>query len=150
MAGTTGDRPLSTDSVIPPEIIQAYLQTEYHVHGNPPLTLRIGEPNAGLAALHAAAGVDCSAFITAWNPLSQRLPDTENAARQDALAAELRRRGLGYLEGRGQHPVDAWGEASFLVPGLDLQAARALGSAYGQNALVWSGADAVPQLILLR
>jgi len=141
---------LSVDSVIPPDVIRAYLQTCYHVHGDPPLTLRIGEPNAGLAALHAAAGVDCSAFITAWNPLSQQLPDAENAARQDALAAELQRRGHRYLEGRGQHPVEAWGEASFLVPGLGLEAARTLASAYGQNALVWSGADAVPQLILLR
>ncbi|MFZ8986054.1 MAG: DUF3293 domain-containing protein, partial [Steroidobacteraceae bacterium] len=26
----------------------------------------------------------------------------------------------------------------------------ALGERYGQNAIVWSGADAVPQLVMLR
>ena len=41
-------------------------------------------------------------------------------------------------------------EESFLVYGLTLEAAKALGTRLEQNAFIWSGEDAVPQLILLR
>ncbi len=34
--------------------------------------------------------------------------------------------------------------------GLPLEEARALGNEFEQNAIVWSGPDAVPKLILLR
>ncbi len=51
----------------------------------------------------------------------------------------------------GQHPSNSWaGEESFLVFGVSLEAAKALGRRFEQNAIVWSAADAVPQLILLR
>ncbi|MDF3832712.1 DUF3293 domain-containing protein [Cupriavidus basilensis] len=140
-------------SVIGPEIVQAYLETHYHVHGDAPVTLKVGEPNALLAALHADAGVQCSAFITAWNPFSQPAGEdaSVNARRQQALARELAQAGLRFIEGIGQHPSNQWpGEASFLVLGLTLDAAKALGTRHEQNAIIWSGADAVPQLILLR
>jgi len=139
-------------SSIDPALIQAYLETRYHVRGDAPLTLAIGAASPALAALHAAAGVDCSAFVTAWNPYSRPEPEpAANAARQQALARELAQRGLHAIEGIGQHPSGSWpGEESLLVLGLALDAARALGARHGQNAIVWSGADAVPQLILLR
>lgn len=51
----------------------------------------------------------------------------------------------------GQHPSNAWaGEESFLCFGISLEAAKALGRRFEQNAIVWSAADAIPQLILLR
>ncbi|WP_454719494.1 MULTISPECIES: DUF3293 domain-containing protein [Cupriavidus] len=143
-------------SRIDPALIQAYLETRYHVRGNAPLTLAIGVPSPALAALHAAAGVDCSAFVTAWNPYSRPQPDPaanarRNAARQQRLARELAGLGLAAIDGIGQHPSGGWpGEESLLVLGLALDAARALGARHGQNAIVWSGADAVPRLILLR
>jgi len=143
---------LFSASVIDRELIQAYLETHYHVHGDAPATLRVGEPNAPLAALHDASGVTCSAFITAWNPFSrQARDDATNARRQAALACELTRRGLAFIDGIGQHPSNKWpGEASFLVLGIPLEDAKALGTEFEQNAIIWSGADAVPQLILLR
>lgn len=141
---------MSADSAIPPDTLRAYRETDYRVDTDPPLTLRIDTPCPGLAALHAREGVDCSAFVTACNPFSQPLADTANAQRQEALAADLRQRGLRFVEGRGQHPVDDWGEPSYLVLGIDLPTARTLGAAHGQNALVWSGPDAVPRLVLLR
>ena len=42
------------------------------------------------------------------------------------------------------------GEPSYLVFGLKLEAAKTLGRALRQNAIVWSDVDAVPRLILLR
>jgi CubicO group peptidase (beta-lactamase class C family) len=79
------------------------------------------------------------------------LTESENARRQRALASELRSRGLVFVDGVGQHPSNGWpGEPSMLVFGLTLDAARTLGTRLEQNAGVWSGADAVPHLILLR
>ena len=140
-----------SDSSIPRDTIQAYLETHYQVLGETPATLRIGQFNPTLAALHDASRVASSAFITACNPLSERLDSQANAARQDALARKLDALGLTRIDGVGQHPSNNWpGEASFLVLGVALDAAKALGNEHGQNAIVWSGADAVPQLILLR
>ncbi|ARU06022.1 hypothetical protein CCO03_16315 [Comamonas serinivorans] len=129
---------------------QAFLDTDYHVHGDPPFTLRVNEASAALLALHARAGVRCSAFVTACNPQSTPLDEATNAARQADLADELTRRGLAFIPGVGQHPSNPWpGEASFLILGLDPAEAGALGAQLGQHAILWSGADAVPQLVLL-
>jgi hypothetical protein len=141
---------LFSDSDIPRETIQAYLETHYRIHGETPTTLMVGEANPTLAALHEAARVEHSAFITACNPFSQTYDDAPNATRQDALARELRQRGLTIIDGIGHHPSSEWSEASFLVLGLSLEAAKTLGAQHGQNAIIWSGAEAVPQLILLR
>ncbi|MFD1558426.1 DUF3293 domain-containing protein [Paraburkholderia silviterrae] len=140
-----------SDSNIARDTIQAYLETHYEVLGEMPATLQIGQFNPALATLHDARHVACSAFVTACNPLSRRLDPQANAARQEALAHELAALGLTCIEGVGKHPSNQWpGEASFLVLGVTLDAARALGEKHGQNAIVWCGADAVPHLILLR
>ncbi len=138
-------------SAIDAETLRAYRETHYRVLGDMPMTLRIDQPSVALAALHRALRVDCSAFITAANPFSQRCDDAANARRQQALAQDLNALGLRAIEGAGEHPDNGWpAEPSFLVPGLPLAEARALGQTYQQNAVVWSGADAVPRLVLLR
>lgn len=140
-----------SDSEIPKDIIQAYLETHYHVHGGTPPTQKVGEANPVLAALHDTDGVACSAFITACNPFSEQREPACNLERQRALAHTLQQRGFRFIGGIGQHPVNGWpGEESFLTLGLALDDAKALGTQFGQNAIVRSGADAMPQLILLR
>ena len=131
--------------------VQAFRETEYMVHGDEPFTLKVGEVCPPLAAAHKRHRVDCSAYITACNPFSQILDDQENAERHAALGRELGRRSLASIEGIGQHPSNKWpGEPSYLVFGLTLEAAKTLGTRLEQNAIVWSGADAGPQLIMLR
>ena len=138
-------------SEIPSETIQAYLETEYFAFGDAPTTLRVSQANPELAALQNAHDVNCSAFVTAYNPFSQNCSAEFNAASQEALARELKRLGLTAIEGIGEHPSNKWpGEPSYLVLGLSLEAAKALGTQYGQNAIVWSAYDATPQLVLLR
>ena len=140
-----------TESNIPRDTIQAYLETHYHVSGDTPATLRVGQVNPALAAQHEAHGVSSSAFVTACNPYSEGVGAQVNAERQTALAREIEQLGLTYIEGVGKHPSNNWpGEASFLVLGVTLDVAKALGEKHGQNAIIWCGADAVPQLILLR
>ena len=142
---------LFADSVIDPVTIQAYLETDYRVHAEPPFALRVGHMSSDLLTTHKTHRAGSSAFITACNPFSQQLDEAENQDRQRNLAAELSRRGLTFLQGIGQHPSNNWpGEDSFLVLGLNLEAAKALGQRFEQNALVWSASDAIPQLILLR
>ena len=139
------------DSVIAQSSIQAYLETNYHVHGATPLNLNIGVANAGLAALHKTHSVESSAYVTACNPYSQALDVSANDARQTVLAGELQHRTLSYIEGIGQHPRNGWmGEPSFLVLGLSREAANALGNRHEQNAIVWCDHDAKPELVLLR
>ena len=142
---------MSQDSSIDQATIRAYLETHYVVRAESPVILRIGEASPGLALIHRSHRVDCSAFLTACNPFSRPFDDAANAARQAALQNELSRRSLIFLPGIGQHPSNEWpGEDSFLVLGLTLEAAKVLGSKFEQNGFVWSGTDAVAQLILLR
>jgi hypothetical protein len=137
--------------VIDPATVLAYQQTEYRVLGSVPAVLQVGVRCAPLALLHQMHHTDCSAFVTACNPLGQLLEPAANAQRQAALAQELSRQGRVALAGIGQHPQGGWPpEASFLVPGLSRAAAQQLGRMFEQNAVLWADADAIPQLILLR
>lgn len=140
-----------SEAVIEPSLIQAFLETDFRVQGDQPFTLHIGTISADLLAEHIRHGVDCSAFLTACNPYSHQVENSENDQRQIAMSEEFTKLGLVTLPGVGQHPSNGWpGEDSFLVLGLNLEAAKSLGKRFEQNAIVWSGADGVPQLILLK
>ncbi|MBF0162422.1 MAG: DUF3293 domain-containing protein, partial [Magnetococcales bacterium] len=114
-------------------------------------TLRVGTISPQLAAAHRAHHVESSAFISACNPFSQLLDEAANAARHAAMERQIHQSGLASLPGVGQHPANQWpGEASLLLFGITLEAAKTLGNEWEQNAILWSGADAMPRLILLR
>ncbi len=143
------------DTALSPELIQAFLETHYRVHQHgpdaPALTLRVGQASPDLIALHNAHGVDCSAFLTAYNPFAKKVDDASNLQRQEALKQELSRRSLTFLPGEGQHPANGWpAEPSVLVLGLSLEAAKVMGRQYEQAAIVWIGLKAVPELVLLQ
>ena len=77
-----------------------------------------------------------------------RLPDAENLARQQALREVLRQQQSAFVDGIGQHPDSHWpGEPSFLVFGLSGEEACTMGQRFAQNAIVWTGSTAIPQLI---
>ena len=138
-------------SAVAPSTLRAYRESAYRVFVTPPLTLRIDRCSAGLRQLHATRRVRSSAFVTACNPLGPLVDARENAAREARLVAELERSGTPFVPGIGEHPAGGWpGEPSVLALGLDLEAACALGRRHAQNAILWSGADAVPRLVLLR
>ena len=149
LAGATTRRSLET--AVPIEDIRAYLETDYRVHGDSAFTLRVGEVSEALQATQAHHGATGSAYLTAWNPLGQATAASENAERHAALEALLQGDGLAHAPGIGQHPSGEWpGEESLLVHGLTLEAAFVLGERFEQNAILWAGADGVPELILLR
>lgn len=132
-------------------LIQAYLETDYWVHDTTPFALRVDDPSVALAAAHKQHRAGVSAFISACNPLSVGVDEATNQQLHAELGKALVRRSLRHIEGVGQHPSGQWpAESSYLVFGLELESAKTLGRDLNQNAIVWSGADVVPRLILLR
>jgi Protein of unknown function (DUF3293) len=83
--------------------------------------------------------VDVVHVLTAHNPGAERPGPAENAARQDRLVADLRRRGLRYWPAVAGAADGAHAEASVVVAGLGDDEARAVGAAWGQDAVFrWS------------
>ncbi len=132
-------------------LLAAYRRTEYRVaDGSYAFTLRVDEPSDSLRTCHAAFGVDCSTFITAWNPRSEPTDRAVNEAAMARLEQLVESRGLFALRGEGVDPTGAWaGEPSLLVLGLDEQGGRSLARAFGQWAIVSASEDAVPRLVVV-
>lgn len=126
-----------------------YEAAGYRVDTEQPFVLKIGVPSAELGLLYKQTKSDCAAFVTACNPMSQHLTGDDNAARQAELEKELAKRSLKFTPGVGMDGNETWpNETSFLVFNLSLEASRVLARKYEQNAFVWCGSDATPQLIL--
>jgi len=132
----------------PAALLQHYLATRYVVlDGGGAITLRIGQFSAPLLRLQQERRVAHSAWLTAWNPASERRDEAANQAAQRLLVGQLEQRKLGWLAGRAEDPQGQWpDEPSLWVPGLDAGEARALALRFGQNALLIIGAEAVPRL----
>jgi hypothetical protein len=132
--------------------ISAYRATDYRLgHDEQSIVLRIGQRCDLLAPLFASRSVDCGAFLTAYNPRGSQQADAENDRSHAQLAARLGQLGLEAIEGSGSEEGSNWpAERSYFALGLTLEAARQIGKEFDQDAIVWVGADAVPELILLR
>lgn len=142
---------MTKSSNLTPDLIGAYEVTNFYVQADPGFTLNIGKFSEKLKAHLMKNGAESAIFITAWNPFSKQLSDKENRFRNEMLKKELIGRSLKFLDGFGQDPAGKWTEEeSFLVLGISLEAAKKLGNQFEQNAIVWSGSGAVPQLIMLR
>ncbi len=134
--------------MIPTDLRQAFEETHYIVHHQPPFTLRIGQNNPDLDQLLKANGHNCAAFITAWNPMAMALPEDDNRALQTRLEDELRTRSLEFIRGIGQHQTNGWpGEESVMVMGLEAEAARTMCGRFGQMAFVFYRVDEVADLL---
>jgi hypothetical protein len=143
---------MSETTLIHPDKVRAYLATDYRIgHTSQDIVLTIGQRSERLALLFAAKGVDCGAFLTAYNPQGTVQTDAANDRAHVELAAKLQALRLQAIEGSGSEEGTDWpSEKSYFALGLDLQPAKEIGTHFDQDAIVWVGADAVPQLILLR
>ncbi|MEO6081042.1 MAG: DUF3293 domain-containing protein [Steroidobacteraceae bacterium] len=113
------------------------------------LLLTVDSPNAALLDLLHSRGTQSAAVITAFNPQGRRQDDTLNRAAQDVLLRDLTTAGHDIFPGRNEDPDGRWPvEASFLVLGISLSAARALAARHNQLAFLWADAvTATPRLI---
>lgn len=139
-------------TIIPDELITAYRSTEYRVLSEDgEFVLRVGQRSDALARLFELTGTHGATFITAENPFSQATTPGENQANQARLRKDLTSFSATILDGAGQGEDPAWEpEASFLAIGVSRAQACELGQKYRQNAIIWAGEDAVPELVLLR
>ena len=136
---------------IPSDLIEAYRATHFTVLEPRPLTLRVGHHSSELAELFKEMGVSSAGYLTSWNPYSAETSAADNEAAQLSLIRSLALEGYPTLRALGVDPSGEWpGEQSVFVPGLEIERAKSFGNQFGQNAIVWIGDDAIPQLILLR
>lgn len=143
--------PRAGQSQVPEALVKAFLETRYQVGEEGGFSLTIGAHSEDLARAHEARRVSCSVLITSDNPASTQVSPEENAAARQALLLELKNRNLSWCEGEGVHPSGDWpSEKSVMVWGLGRDGAADLGAKFGQDAVVWSDADAVPRLLLIR
>lgn len=131
------------------DLVAAYLRTDYRVDDRGyTFVMRVNERSEPLRACHASFAVECSAFITAWNPRSESQSLADNEAAMTRLEHRLASIQLQWLRGEGLDPTGEWpGEPSLLVLGLDEDAAIALGVEFGQNAVLCAASDATPRLV---
>ena len=141
-----------TQTEVSEEKIRAYEATHYRSGFEPDvLVLRIGQHSPALALRFEAVGSDCALFITAFNPLGQEQDDAANKEAHARLGEVLHPMASAIIEGEGSDPSGKWRtEKSYLAFGIDADAARELGRRFKQDAIVWIGKDAIPQLLLLR
>ena len=128
-----------------------YLRTTYRVtEVDPAIDIRIGQSCPPLDALLDQHAARCWAFITAWNPGSNKLEATENRNRQDRLEAEIKQAGYFFYRGAGVPDRDDWEpENSILIFGLNRDAAVKLGKQYEQLAIVVGDRGGLAELVFL-
>ena len=141
-----------TQTEISHEKISAYEAAHYRAGFGPDaFVLRIGQHSPALAFRYAANGTDCALFITAFNPLGEAQGHNENQVAHATLREALISVLTEIIEGEGTDPTGTWKpEKSYLAFGIDTETAHRLGRQFRQDAAVWAGKDAIPQLLLLR
>ena len=113
-----------------------------------PFCFRVGERSAELARLLERHGSTSAVFVTACNPRSEPLSVQANEARHGELLHRLRTSGKAFIDGAGRDPSHQWPEEqSVLAFGFTRADAVAIGGSFDQNAVVWIGPDAVPELL---
>jgi len=127
---------------MPPRLLRAYRATRYQVDD---VTVRIGRRSKAMDDLLGAMGTRTGGFITAWNPLSHRMPEGWNRRMQHRLAERLRRYPL--LPASGT--LRRWHEAHLLVAAQPGQLPR-LARLFRQRGLVLVHHHQPARLMLLR
>jgi hypothetical protein len=130
-------------------LIEAYRTTDYvlFVGDGHDVILNIGRHNREfdreLDRRHAATAV----VVTAYNPRSAVLSDSENNARHAQLTELLDARGHDYALGEGRDPTGHWKpELECVVFGIPIEAGLELARRFEQNAIVFVARGGVPEL----
>lgn len=121
-----------------PQTEEAYRNTRYRVdHADGGFAIRVGESSDRLDSLLAAHGVDCWAYVTAWNPGSKKISNKTNRLRNATLQGQIARIGYVIYPGRGEPDAGDWvAEESFLILGMEAALAQQLGAQFGQHAVL--------------
>jgi Protein of unknown function (DUF3293) len=134
-------------------LVNSYRVANYRVitSNSASFILKIKKKSSALEALMKKHNLFTAAYITAYNIHGKKTELHINIRAQKNLAGDVRRIGLPFLEGFGEDTTGVWKkEPSFLILGITLEDAEALGVKYGQNAIVWMEDDYAPRLVFLR
>lgn len=142
---------MENNSIISPDLIQAYTLTNYNVLGEKPFVLNIGSLSPEMRDLFSELDCSGAAYLTAWNPYSQSTDASKNHELQSLLAEDFVLRNWKFIEGYGKDAQGEWpAEPSYLVFGLSFDEAKGLANKFEQNAFVWIDGSLVPELVLMR
>ena len=137
--------------MINPDLLKSYKLANYHVDASPSFILKIDIHSPELESIYKTSHKHTAAFITAFNPYSQELSAQENKDRNHKLEELIQSLHFDYMRGEGKCGDGDWdGEESFLIFGITEKQASKIGKEFEQNAIVWCGKDAIPQLLLLK
>ena len=100
--------------------VRAYRASDYRIgYTDQAIVLSPGLRSAEMAQLFALHGVNCGAFITAFNPQGAQRSTTENELAHQQLLSQIESHGLKYLEGEGSEAGTDWpAEKSCFALGL--------------------------------
>lgn len=135
----------------PARLLDAYVNAVYEFSADG-ATYRVRpghEDSRGVRWLSANASE--WAFVTACNPGSGALCESENDARHENLGRELEQRGWRYLPARGLDPDGSWpAEPGMMILDRSLAEIADLARALEQSAIVhgWTGAE--PRVMVLE
>lgn len=134
--------------MLDPELLKIYRETDYTVQTMGGIqVLKINQQSDFLDMAHTMHLADCSAYITACNPDSQRVSDERNLKATRALLSDIKER-WARAEGVGRHPAKKWPEeASYLIFGITYSEAAGLAHKYGQKAFLYSYKENIPRLV---
>ena len=141
-----------SETNIAAEKVRAYRATDYRLgHTTQDIVLAPGLRYDRLVELFVSKSVTCGAFLTAFNPLGTQKSDTANDLAHAQLTSVLTDLGLESIEGSGSEQGTHWPiEKSLFALGLSREGAVSIGRQFDQDAIVWVGDSAVPELVLLR
>lgn len=126
---------------VSPGLMRAYRLTTYRAAG---ISFRIGRRSSALDSLLLGADARHAVLLSAWNPLSRRMPDGWNRVAERRLRDRLRRDIVWEAEGR----LGRWREAHVLLASDPRRGLR-LARLFRQSAVVVLGRGQVPRLCLL-
>lgn len=118
----------SRDPRLSPVLARAYRRTSYCAGE---VVVRLDRHSRSADALLHRLGVRSVGFVTAWNPMSRRMPEAWNRRMQFALAARVR--GLPTVPGLGVG--DGWTEEHLLIGAAPARLA-VLARRFRQRAIV--------------
>lgn len=131
------------------QLLKAYQETVYQVL-EPPLSIQIGVLSADLNTFLQENDATTWAFITAWNPKSQRLSQKENKQRHQELIKMVKNAGYLYFIGKGIGENPDWEpELSLLILNIAKIDAIQIGKYFNQNAIVFGVYGDVPILVII-
>jgi hypothetical protein len=144
---SAGDTPRESSQDDPIALARAFASAVYRVElGGEPVEFHVGRTADDIEQRLPAATY---AFITAWNPDAERQPQQENARDDDALVARLAALGVEFRRTWAQDAEGGHREAGWLIAGLDLERADALGREFEQAGILGWVAGAPVRLRML-